>query len=359
MEHASEPVFSMGIDTRTREQKRQKRKKIQKRQKRYIDRWNRLHKHSNNPVNYSFSFDKNTTFSFIPDIPKRYEILLICILSQNTKSLDNIETFFPPNNVWCSEKRNAKKWLEINFKRKWAFRRLYNHYLYYKMRGRVMNTIDPSTLCAIKKRVLIADIKQKGYYQFEAKSLQRQFDSVIGYNEWLFPEPGDLKNPLTNQKFTYGQLLEIIRQLRIFQCTSWLIEAYMSTQFQNNIMKAHFKAPLSIYGIDEIVRNPSSETALELMRDFIYEEFVANNATVKKRKMIIPLVWAVENIPSNPYIQEWLDYFKRRKVYDILSQNEDDCFIEERKLDLKGFALFIDDDEQKRICFLWSQNRNA
>ena len=350
----SAPVFSMGIDTRTREQKRQKRK-----QKRRVDRRHRLRKYSINPINYSFSFNTKPPFSFIPDVPKKYEILMTCILSENTKSLDNIETFFPPNSVWCSEKRNARKWLEIYYKRMWAFRTLYNHYLYYKMRGRVMNTIDPSTLCAIKKRVLIADIKQKGYYQFEAKSLQRQFDSAIGYNEWLFPEPGDLKNPLTNQKFTYGQLLEIVRQLRIFQCTSWLIEAYVSAKFQNNTMKTHFKIPLSIHGIDEIVRNPSSETALDLMKDFIYEEFVANNATVKKRKMITPLVWAVENISSNAYIQEWLNYFKRRKVYDLLSQNGNSCFIEERKLDLRGFSLFIDDESQKRICFLWTQNRNA
>jgi len=124
-------------------------------------------------------------------------------------------------------------------------------------------------------------------------------------------------------------------------------------------MKAHFKAPLSIYGIHEIVRNPSSETTIELMKDFIYDEFVANNATIKKHKMIVPLVWAVENISSNPYIQEWLEYFKRRKIYDILSHNGSDSFIEERKLDLKGFALFIDDDSQKQICFLWAQNRNA
>jgi hypothetical protein len=352
MEQASEPtpVFSMGIDTRTREQKSQKKK--QKRR-------HRLHKHSNNPVNYSFSFDKNSTFSFIPDIPKKYEILLMCILSYNTKSLDSIDTFFPPNNVWCSEKRNARKWLEINFKRKWAFRTLYNHYLYYKMRGRVMNTIDPSTLCPIKKCVLIADIKQKGYYQFEAKSIQRQFDSVIGYNEWLFPEPGDLKNPLTNQKFTYGQLLEIIRQLRIFQCTSWLIEAYLSTKFQNNRMKAHFNTPLYIHGIDEIVRNPSSETALDLMRDFMYEEFVANSATVKKRRLIKPLVWAVENISSDPYIQEWLEYFKQRKIYDALTVDGNGCQLEEQRLDFKGVTLFIDTEAQKRICFLWSQNRNA
>jgi hypothetical protein len=75
--------------------------------------------------------------------------------------------------------------------------------------------------------------------------------------------------------------------------------------------------------------------------------------------MIEPLVWAIENISSNPYIREWLDYFKQSKVYEILSQNGNICLIEERKLYLKGFSLFFDSQAQKSICFLWAQNRNA
>ena len=68
----SVPIFSMGIDTRTREQRRRKK---------HIDRRHHLRKYSINPVNYSFSFTTKPPFSYIPDIPKKYEILLlICSL---------------------------------------------------------------------------------------------------------------------------------------------------------------------------------------------------------------------------------------------------------------------------------------
>lgn len=366
-----EPIFSMGIDNRTRKQKQ-----TYKRKRKHIC------KCKNKPTKLAFTPFTNTpfmyippsaftyvppAFSYIPDIPKDFEIMARSFLYDNglltcmdmiylhNRTLTNIDKVFPPNNIWFTMNQLMKKWIGLHFKRRWAFRKLYNHYLYYKMRGRILNTMDPSTLCPIKNRVLVADMKHKNYYQFEAKSLQRQFDSVLGYNNWLFPEPGELKNPLTNQKFRNGQLLEIVRQLRVFQCTSWLIEAYVSTQFQNHIMKLYFNKPLSIYGIKEIVRNPSADMSLELIRDFIYEEFVINNASIRKRAMIKPLVWAVENIPSNPYIQEWLSYFKRYKIYEIFTRGGEEYPMEKKILELKGVLLFSDNKELNKICLLFNR----
>jgi len=367
----TEPVFSMGVDSRTREQKRKRTVKCKCKYKKRKSAFT----HFTEVTSFMYAQPSPfiyipPPFSYIPDIPKCFVIMTYYFLYDKKllsssdmvflhyKIFNNIDAIFPPNNIWFTENQLIKKWIGLHFKRRWAFRKLHNHYLYYKMRGRILNTVDPSTLCPIKNRVLVADMKQKNYYQFEAKSLQRQFDSVLGYNNWLFPEPGELKNPLTNEIFRNGQLLEIIRQLRIFQCTSWLIEAYMSTQFQNHIMKLYFNNPLSIYGIGEIVRNSSADMSLELIRDFIHDEFVLNNASIRKRAMIKPLVWAVENIPSNPYIQEWLTYFKRYKIYEILTRGGEEHIIEKKLLEIKGILLFTDKEAMNKICLLFN-NRNG
>jgi hypothetical protein len=251
-------------------------------------------------------------------IKKIYNVLVSYKKMYMNKLNNPFFNYFCKTDIWEEEYKSIKHWYFINKKRQYLFKTLVVKYLVSLSKKCLRNIDDPCTLLPPVQQIICIDVNQRCYYQFEAKSLQKLFITSIGYNDWLFPEPSPLKNPLTNIPFHNGQLLSIVRQLRFFNRTSWMIESAIKFMNRQEMYKIIFDKPLQMYGIEDVVRNPTSELSVNLIQDFVETEYDHFNLYTKNRRDVISILWAVKERPKNIYIQKWLHLFKLFETYKIV-----------------------------------------
>ena len=330
------PVFHMGVSKKLtkeelriwkKKQKEKKRKEKQK-QERIQNKMSRYNKSSNYTI-----IPCTRHFCYIPEASNLAK-LLIHMYGNSIKNICNLlasykKTYinkpnnsffnkFCKKNTWEDDYKNLKKWYFIYVKRRFLFKTLLLNYLISRSKKCLRNTEDPCTLLPPVQRITCLDVNQRCYYQFEAKSLQKIFITSIGYNDWLFPAPLALKNPLTNIPFHNGQILSIVRQLRFFDRTSWMIESAVKFMNRQERYKNIFNVPLRIYGLEEVVRNPTSDSSLDLMEDFVENEYEYHDLYTNHPSDIVNIIWALKERPNNIYIQKWLNVFKLFETHKLL-----------------------------------------
>ena len=204
---------------------------------------------------------------------------------------------------------------EMNLRAK--LRRFFYIWLQKKYKDRMLNTEDPFTLSEPENPVYVFDAKSRGMYIFDGKSIQKNIETCLGYNRWMMPEPREPTNPLTNLILTLGQMISIRNQLCRHGIGSWMIEGFVKSKYKLKPFETEFKLPLRLYALDDLYRNPTCEDAIDEVREFISNQFKAQNATITEYDLL-SLRWAVMNRAQDPYIIEWRtvwrDYFKKYLV---------------------------------------------
>ncbi len=194
-----------------------------------------------------------------------------------------------------------------------TFRKLLYRWLQKRYGSRLLNKEDPSTLCEPEQPIQVYDNKSRGVYIFESIALKRQFDSQLGNNKWMFPEPSSPRNPLTNVEFTLAQLLSILPQLKHNTHTSWLIEAFCKVKYNINDFLTIHKVPLKLHALEDIVAHRECEDLAELVEEFMEDE--ADYHSMKSKAKLVTLMWAFEHEYSHHYIRKWhflyRDYMKK------------------------------------------------
>jgi len=225
-------------------------------------------------------------------------------------------TVFEKEYAEYSEWMEKERTVHINMKI------LFNKWIQKKYKNRLLNTEDPCTLQPPVKCVKIFDFKSRGFYQFEASSLKKQFETALQYSEWLFPKPNHPKNPLTNLDFNEGQRITIVDSLRKYGYGSWFIEAYRSSRWNLTNFSLDNFTNLKINSITQICKNPTGET-LEYLDDFIVSQYEDND--INKPIVKIALRWAVKHRLDDAYMKTWLnlmkDYYIIRYRYDIIENS--------------------------------------
>lgn len=201
----------------------------------------------------------------------------------------------------------GKKWIEIESRCSTAFRCLAALWLYKKYKNRYLNTEDPATLCEPIKPIQFFDGRLRGTYTFEATTLKKHIEGSLSYAEWLVPYPKPPMNPLTNIPFTKAQLSKILDDMRSYRIGSWMFEAYRRLEFILPIFREIFMVPVKIRALEDMVRNPTNETTIELVTEFVEDEFESGEIPFTTHLDIIK--WAIEKMSEHPYIKEWLNLY--------------------------------------------------
>jgi hypothetical protein len=220
--------------------------------------------------------------SYIPEAPMFIRLEIYMMNNSIKRAYNMLIAYKTP--IWMNEYKQLKCWYFFHMRRRYLFRILLTMYLSSISKKSMKNIEDPCTLMIPVEKVLCIDVNQRCCYQFEARSLQKMFRSSLGYNDWLFPCPVLLKNPLTNIPFHVGQLVTIVRQLRFFNRTSWMIEAGLRYMGRKDMFRTLFMLPLQFYGIKDIVRNTSSEVAIELFDEFVYNEYEYHGVYIRLKR---------------------------------------------------------------------------
>ena len=203
---------------------------------------------------------------------------------------------------------NIQKYLGLERKCRWQFKRLMNSWLYNKYKNRLFNTEDPFTSCQVDDPLVLFNMKQRGIYIFDYLSMQRHFENSLKTNEYLFSTPKVPKNPFTNIPFSLAEQIYIIDWLRYYGFSSWIIEGYKDVKYNTKIFSMKYQSAIKIDIVKDFNRNPQLEDSQVHFADFIKCVFEHLEVDIDTAKYRI-LIWAALNSYQDSFIKAW------RKIY--------------------------------------------
>ena len=183
----------------------------------------------------------------------------------------------------------------------------------------IRNTEDPVTLEAPKKPVQVIDIANNCSYIYEASSLRKTFENKIMYSDYMFPEPKLPINMLTNIPFTYGQLVSIYKQCVAHGEYSWVLDRFKSCGFDLDKFERRFRQQLKIEAIEYFFKNQPIY-AKQVVLDYFnaiadQEELPDEKIRAFARQYILK--------PESPLIKGWINITKRYYISYELKDNID------------------------------------
>ena len=201
-----------------------------------------------------------------------------------------------------------------------SLRRFVQHWIYKKYKSKEINTEDPATLCVPVKPIYIFDAKAKGIYKFEMQTIKQQLTNDLSYSDWLIPKFVKPKNPFTNLPFTEAQLIYIINYLKSNGMTNWYIEAFREHKYNLKNFHEEMFTPLRLRALNDLVKNTSSDQFVELLYEFVLDQYDYHEYSCKSNLNIIR--WAIAKKASDPYIKKWIDIYYKFMRAEILYGKE-------------------------------------
>ena len=94
--------------------------------------------------------------------------------------------------------------------------------------------------------------------------------------------------------------------------------------------------PIKIRALEDMMRNPCNENTIELVSEFVQDEFESGEIPFTTHLEIIQ--WAIQKVPEHPYIKEWLDLYHKYTSSLILYGGNIDK-INDIELDIHASAM--------------------
>lgn len=182
----------------------------------------------------------------------------------------------------------------------------------------VKNTEDPVTMDIPKKPVRIVDFEGGMSFVFEANTLRKTIESRILLSDYMFPQPENPVNVLTNIPFTYGQLVSVIQQCKKYNETSWILEGLKQNKYNLNLFIAYYKKQLKVEAINAFFKKP-----MYLLQETVLDYFIkeAENAILSNTS-IDKFIEAYTNRPEMPIIKQWVshtrDFYIAKELQDTI-----------------------------------------
>lgn len=355
--------FHPGIIPPRRQRQRERRARLRRQRQR--ERRRRTLEPVQGPSEYVWRLETRPFFSLIADAPPIQQFIRYCIqekyisAAEYLSSYAKIQTMSPPDATaafrqglgfklptpFLDHLQTTFEWGLTWQRRKFAFQRFLLRWK-WKRYQRILNDVDPCTLAPPVKPVTVMDMKARGTYVFEMSSLAAFFQQQLSYDDWLFPTPQEPKNPLTNEPFTFGQLVAITRQLRTYQKTSWQLEAYI--QMGKQMFKTQFHKPLRVCAVHTMHRNRTAEMTQDLFEEFL-EDMFHDYAPKKQQFHVNTIVWLFARQIEDLYIEHWYKLFKRWQLLETFEESDGRWETREDVIRTEAKALALDTASQDRL----------
>ena len=214
---------------------------------------------------------------------------------------DTLQTYYFHNFKECFYSATIKE-LKLRF----IFKNLVGLWRVKKMENMSNRTLepelDPITLVAPEKEVVVYDWNVKRMFTFDARSLACLIESKLLYQEYGFPMPLMPKNPKNNVEFSYKQLISLYFQLK--QCGEllWGLTTLRQSNFNKNRWHLYHKSALTMTALKTSILLLDTPDGRELLEDFILHkmeelEFVVNDSVIqvlRKAMVRVPKHWYLE-----------------------------------------------------------------
>jgi len=188
----------------------------------------------------------------------------------------------------------------------------------------IKNVEDPVTMEIPKNPVYLLDINKRMSFVYDAKTLRKTIENRILFSDYMFAEPLEPVNLLTNEPLTYGQLMSIIKQCKKYGEYSWVLDELKIHGGNLKTFSVFNSQKLNLEAINVFFKK-SKEIIRETVIDFFVSEAeMVDLPTYKLYSFNIKY----DSEPSHPLIQKWIkntrEYYiaKELKNNDLLVKNQ-------------------------------------
>jgi hypothetical protein len=186
----------------------------------------------------------------------------------------------------------------------------------------IKNVDDPVTLEIPKKPVLVIDINKRISFVYEARSIRKSIEERLLFSDYMFSEPLDPLNILSNKPLTYGQIVSICKQCKDHGEYSWILEEFKihGTNLKNFITFNRQK--LNLEAVNSFFKK-NTYTIRETVIDFFVQE--ADMADLP-RNIMNKFIRKYDTQPNNELVQKWVrntkEYYIAKELNDLTLLNK-------------------------------------
>jgi hypothetical protein len=167
-----------------------------------------------------------------------------------------------------------------------------------------INDVDLVTCDIPKQPVHLIYWPTRSQYVFEARTLHKDMvERLLHHNDlWIHPLPP--RNPFTNMNMSVCEMHACITMCRKHGISHWATEALRTCQYNLTTFQRNYTVPLKMSALRRMFQNTErlSEEAKDFLVDFIEQEH--DHFQIPFREYVYR--WALNTIPRNRIIQEWI-----------------------------------------------------
>ena len=158
-------------------------------------------------------------------------------------------------------------------------------------------------------------------YTFEARPLLNDSINRLLYHEELFLSPKEPRNLLTNEPFTYAQLVSIHKQLLSHGFTNWVWECFARSGFSKETLVRNHEMPIQLFLLDTLIKKGNEATIHDIVVDFILAEYEYHNYDLLPSESMLYIVLKLHW--NHPFMRRWVNEchlsweFRLRKLEDF------------------------------------------
>lgn len=204
-----------------------------------------------------------------------------------------------------------------NQKIRWIMKRFLSKYRISKFQK--VNEEDPITLEAFKQPIYVVSWIQRKIYTFEASTLARHIHKQLLHNIGHIAQPISPKNPLTNEIFSFAQLLSFLDQCRLYGKTFWTIEAFIQSRYDMATFTLTHSKALRLNALKVTMSNVEDWDCIDTLYDFIKSQHHYHQRSF----YINTYKWAVNHAQREGIMMKWNKLCVKWYEIDILIDDYD------------------------------------
>jgi hypothetical protein len=240
--------------------------------------------------------------------------------------------------------RHREDWKQVLllYKSVFRFADMFNKLRHYtkvtKCMKNTVNQEDPVTLEIPKKPVYVLNFQGRCSYVYEANSLRRVMENRLLSSYWMFVEPKPPNNLLSNEEFTMGQYVSIMRQLKDYREFSVAISRFRDAEFDLTKFERNNNQYLKVSAIERHFKDEPA-TSRTTVIEFIKAMTIGRSVEPKKLEAFIR---AYDVNKEYSYLKQWIRITKRYYISKELNDLDDldDLYEETKLLSVKINSMF-------------------
>jgi hypothetical protein len=181
----------------------------------------------------------------------------------------------------------------------------------------VKNTDDPVTMEPPKKPIRVIDFENKISFIYEASTIRKTIENKILLSDYMFPEPQEPLNLLTNVPFSYKQLISIIQQCKNYSEFNWILEDLYKYNCDLELFTIYNKQRLKIEAINTYFKK-SSYFIRETTMDFFGLEADDCELSIDTAQRFANLY---DTKPESRMVMVWIrltrEYYIAKELQDV------------------------------------------